>query len=60
MAFHLPLGQNDDHLLACRAVSFQKEIPLEMEKVNIFVRYIFGYLHDSCLKKPSAYKNDFK
>lgn len=55
MAFHLPLGQNGDHLLACRAVSFQKEIPLEMEKVNIFVRYISSYLHDSCLKKEAKH-----
>jgi len=55
MAFHLPLGQNDDQLLACKAVSFHKEIPLEMEKVNIFVRYIFSYLRDSCLKKEAKH-----
>lgn len=55
MAFHLPLSQNDYHLLACRAGSFQKEIPLEMEKVNIFVRYIFRYLCDSCLKQEAKH-----
>lgn len=55
MAFHLPLGQKDDHLLSCGAVSIQKDIPLAMEKVNILGRYIFSYLHDSCLEKGAKH-----
>lgn len=55
MAFHLPRGQSADHLLLCRAVSFQKEIPLEMEKVNVFVRCIFSYVYDSCVKKEAKH-----
>lgn len=55
MAFHLPWGQSADHLFLCRAVSLQKEIPLEMEKVNVFVRYIFSYVHDSCVKEEGKH-----